>query len=240
MVPRGATSGPETGVARPCGPGAGGAPCRRPRAPNGETGHAAPRVHDEALVRADLRRVRSAARAGRRRARGDPEARRVRQRGSQAARPRRPGGVPNLRLELQDVLASGHTVVARVCGTERLRGGLMGLPATGRSIDVRPIDLIWFGRMGSPASTGASSTRRQRRSGSTRSRRPGRSYLVRAPAGPIRAREDARRARDPPATRRAAARRRPPYAGGAAAATGCAVRSPGTPRRWTRWGARAQ
>jgi len=40
---------------------------------------------------------------------------------------------PNLRMELEHVLASGDMVVARVRATGTHRGELMGMPATGRS-----------------------------------------------------------------------------------------------------------
>lgn len=55
---------------------------------------------------------------------------------------------PDLRLEAQDVLASGDKVVARVRATGTHQGELMGMPATGRQVDVQLIDIIRFGEDG--------------------------------------------------------------------------------------------
>jgi steroid delta-isomerase-like uncharacterized protein len=52
---------------------------------------------------------------------------------------------PDLRMEAQDVLVSGDKVVARVRGTGTHQGEFMGMPATGKSIDVQMIDIIRFG-----------------------------------------------------------------------------------------------
>jgi steroid delta-isomerase-like uncharacterized protein len=52
---------------------------------------------------------------------------------------------PDLRMEAQDVLASGDKVVARVRATGTHQGEFMGMPATGKSIDVQLIDIIRFG-----------------------------------------------------------------------------------------------
>ena len=52
---------------------------------------------------------------------------------------------PDLRMEAQDILASGDKVVARVRATGTQRGEFMGIPATGKSIDVQLIDIIRFG-----------------------------------------------------------------------------------------------
>lgn len=52
---------------------------------------------------------------------------------------------PDLRLEAQDILASGDKVVARSRGTGTHQGEFMGMPATGKSIDVDLIDIIRFG-----------------------------------------------------------------------------------------------
>ena len=51
---------------------------------------------------------------------------------------------PNLRMEPEHVLASGDMVVARVRATGTHRGELMGMPATGRSVDVQLIDIMRF------------------------------------------------------------------------------------------------
>jgi steroid delta-isomerase-like uncharacterized protein len=52
---------------------------------------------------------------------------------------------PDLRMEAEDILVSGDKVVARVSGTGTQQGEFMGMPATGRSIDVQLIDIIRFG-----------------------------------------------------------------------------------------------
>lgn len=52
---------------------------------------------------------------------------------------------PDLRMEPADVLTSGDKVVARVRVTGTHRGVLMGMPATGKSVDVQLIDIIRFG-----------------------------------------------------------------------------------------------
>ena len=52
---------------------------------------------------------------------------------------------PDLRMEAEDVLVSGDKVVARVRATGTHQGELMGMPATGKSVDVQLIDIIRFG-----------------------------------------------------------------------------------------------
>ncbi len=52
---------------------------------------------------------------------------------------------PDLRMEPEDVLVDGDKVVARVRATGTHDGEFMGMPATGRSIDVALIDIIRFG-----------------------------------------------------------------------------------------------
>jgi len=52
---------------------------------------------------------------------------------------------PDLRMEAEDVLPSGDKVIARARGTGTQRGEFMGMPATGRSIDVEFIDIMRFG-----------------------------------------------------------------------------------------------
>ena len=52
---------------------------------------------------------------------------------------------PDLRMEPQDILVSGDKVVARVRGTGTHQGEFMGMPATGKSVDVQLIDIIRFG-----------------------------------------------------------------------------------------------
>ena len=55
---------------------------------------------------------------------------------------------PDLRMEPEDVLASGDKVVARTRGTGTHRGEFMGIPASGKSIDVELIDIMRFGEDG--------------------------------------------------------------------------------------------
>ena len=52
---------------------------------------------------------------------------------------------PDLRMEPQDVLAAGDKVVARARATGTNQGEFMGMPATGKSVDVQLIDIIRFG-----------------------------------------------------------------------------------------------
>ena len=52
---------------------------------------------------------------------------------------------PDLRMEAEDVLVDGDKVVARVRATGTHRGEFMGMPATGKSVDVQLIDIIRFG-----------------------------------------------------------------------------------------------
>jgi steroid delta-isomerase-like uncharacterized protein len=52
---------------------------------------------------------------------------------------------PDLRMEPQDVLVSGDRAVARVRATGTHQGEFLGMPATGRSVDVQLIDITRFG-----------------------------------------------------------------------------------------------
>lgn len=52
---------------------------------------------------------------------------------------------PDLRMEPQDVLVSGDKVVARVSATGTHQGEFIGMPASGRNVDVQLIDIIRFG-----------------------------------------------------------------------------------------------
>ena len=54
-------------------------------------------------------------------------------------------GFPDMRMDAQDVLVCGDKVVARTRGTGTHSGDFMGMPPTGRSIDVELIDIIRFG-----------------------------------------------------------------------------------------------
>jgi steroid delta-isomerase-like uncharacterized protein len=52
---------------------------------------------------------------------------------------------PDLRMEAQDVLVSGDKAVARVRATGTHQGEFLGMPATGKSVDVQLIDITRFG-----------------------------------------------------------------------------------------------
>ena len=52
---------------------------------------------------------------------------------------------PDLRFDPEDVLASGDKVAARVRATGTHQGEFMGMPATGKRVDVQLIDIIRFG-----------------------------------------------------------------------------------------------
>jgi steroid delta-isomerase-like uncharacterized protein len=51
---------------------------------------------------------------------------------------------PDLRMVPQDVLVSGDKAVARVRATGTHEGDFMGMPASGRSIDVQLVDIMRF------------------------------------------------------------------------------------------------
>lgn len=55
---------------------------------------------------------------------------------------------PDLRMDTEDVLVSGDKVVARVRATGTHQGEFMGMPATGKSVDVQVIDIMRFGEDG--------------------------------------------------------------------------------------------
>jgi steroid delta-isomerase-like uncharacterized protein len=52
---------------------------------------------------------------------------------------------PDLRMAVQDVLVSGDKAVARVRATGTHQGEFLGMPATGKSVDVQFIDITRFG-----------------------------------------------------------------------------------------------
>jgi len=52
---------------------------------------------------------------------------------------------PDLRMDAEDVLTSGDKVVARSRATGTHQGEFMGIPATGKAVDVQLIDIIRFG-----------------------------------------------------------------------------------------------
>ena len=55
---------------------------------------------------------------------------------------------PDMHMEVEDVLLCGDTAVARVRVTGTQQGELMGMPATGKSVDVKLIDITRFGEDG--------------------------------------------------------------------------------------------
>jgi steroid delta-isomerase-like uncharacterized protein len=57
-------------------------------------------------------------------------------------------GFPDMRMDPQDVLLSGDKVTIRGRFTGTHQGELMGMPATGKSVDVQLIDIIRFGEDG--------------------------------------------------------------------------------------------
>jgi steroid delta-isomerase-like uncharacterized protein len=55
---------------------------------------------------------------------------------------------PDLRMDVQDVIASGDRVVVRARATGTHQGEFMGMPATGKSIDAQLIDIMGMGADG--------------------------------------------------------------------------------------------
>ncbi len=52
---------------------------------------------------------------------------------------------PDLRMDVEDLLASDDKVVARVRITGTHQGEFMGIPSTGKSIDMQTVDIVRFG-----------------------------------------------------------------------------------------------
>jgi steroid delta-isomerase-like uncharacterized protein len=57
-------------------------------------------------------------------------------------------GFPDMRMDVEDVFADGDKAVARVRYTGTHRGAFMGIPPTGKSVDVHLIDMFGFGADG--------------------------------------------------------------------------------------------
>lgn len=55
---------------------------------------------------------------------------------------------PDLKIEAQDVIANGDRVVVRAKFTGTQRNEFMGMPASGKSVDVQLIDIFRFGEDG--------------------------------------------------------------------------------------------
>ncbi len=51
---------------------------------------------------------------------------------------------PDLRMSVQEIIASGDKTVARVTATGTQTGDWMGMPASGRRVDVQLIDIMGF------------------------------------------------------------------------------------------------
>jgi steroid delta-isomerase-like uncharacterized protein len=51
---------------------------------------------------------------------------------------------PDLRMDVQDIVADGAKVVARVRYTGTQQGDFQGMPATGKSVDVQLVDIFAF------------------------------------------------------------------------------------------------
>jgi len=56
---------------------------------------------------------------------------------------------PDLHMDTEDMLVSGDKAVARVRATGTHRGELMGIPATGKRVNVELIDIMQFNDAGS-------------------------------------------------------------------------------------------
>lgn len=54
-------------------------------------------------------------------------------------------GFPDLRFEAEDIIESGDKVVARARITGTNKGDFMGVPASGKPIDIQAIDIVRFG-----------------------------------------------------------------------------------------------
>ena len=52
---------------------------------------------------------------------------------------------PDMRMQVEDVIASGDKVVVRVRYTGTHKGAFMGMPATGKSVDAQLIDIMGMG-----------------------------------------------------------------------------------------------
>ena len=55
------------------------------------------------------------------------------------------GAFPDLRFDADDIFSSGDKVVGRVTVTGTNTGDFMGMPATGKSVNVQVIDIVRFG-----------------------------------------------------------------------------------------------
>jgi steroid delta-isomerase-like uncharacterized protein len=54
-------------------------------------------------------------------------------------------GFPDIRFDAEDIMESGDKVIARVRITGTNKGDFMGVPASGKPIDIQAIDIVRFG-----------------------------------------------------------------------------------------------
>jgi predicted ester cyclase len=57
-------------------------------------------------------------------------------------------GFPDWRFDAEDILTSGDKIIARSSVTGTNKGEFMGMPATGKSINIQAIDIVRFGNDG--------------------------------------------------------------------------------------------
>jgi steroid delta-isomerase-like uncharacterized protein len=55
---------------------------------------------------------------------------------------------PDLRFDAEDLLADGNKVVGRAKVTGTNTGSFMGMPATGKAVNIQAIDIVHFGEDG--------------------------------------------------------------------------------------------
>ena len=55
---------------------------------------------------------------------------------------------PDMRMDVEEVLTSGDKAIVRARVTGTHQGEFMGMPATGKSFDVKLIDIMRFGNDG--------------------------------------------------------------------------------------------
>lgn len=55
---------------------------------------------------------------------------------------------PDLRMKVEDLMADGDKTVARVVATGTHEGDFMGVPATGKKVDIQLIDIMRFDHAG--------------------------------------------------------------------------------------------
>jgi steroid delta-isomerase-like uncharacterized protein len=58
------------------------------------------------------------------------------------------GAFPDMNMSAEDILVSGDKAVARVRSTGTHRGDFLGIPATGKPVDIQLIDIMRFNDAG--------------------------------------------------------------------------------------------